>query len=310
LQAERKLKAPETISRSGILDESNRRTKRYLKKLAEDRDDFDEDDIEQMRKDLLKEYKDVLQPTPPRLPPKREIEHEINIIDPTLNYKYRLPKCPESLKPAFMEKLNRYVEASWWIVGTANQAAPMLCIRKPDGRLRTVVDCRARNANTRRDVTPFPDQDAIIDKVARANHVSKLDLADAYEQIRVRQEHVEHTAFATPVGTYLSQVMQQGDCNAPATFQRLMTHIFRKLMERSTDPYMDDVFLTTERVKAHYYDLREIFEILRKEQLYLNPKKVFLFVNEVECLGHVIKGNAIYPARDKLRFGNGDDLGA
>ena len=85
--------------------------------------------------------------------------------------------------------------------GESSQAAPMLCIRKPDGRLRTVVDCRARNANTKRAVTLFPDQDTIIDDMARAKFMSKIDLADAYEQVLVAKEHIKHTV--TPKSVWM-----------------------------------------------------------------------------------------------------------
>ena len=46
------------------------------------------------------------------------------------------------------------------------QAAPMLCIPKKTGKLRMVIDCRKRNDNTVKDVTPFPDQDQIWMDVA------------------------------------------------------------------------------------------------------------------------------------------------
>jgi hypothetical protein len=105
----------------------------------------------------------------------------------------------------------------------------MLCIRKKDSHLRTVVDARQRNENTVKDITPLPDQEVIREDVARGRIRSKIDLSDAYDQVCVRTEDVDKTAFTTIMGTYVSHVMQQGDCNAPATFQRLMTSIFRDI---------------------------------------------------------------------------------
>ena len=47
-----------------------------------------------------------------------------------------------------------------------------------------------------------------------------------YKQICVEPNDIWKTAFATVFGTHLSHVMQQEDCNAPATFQWLMTITF------------------------------------------------------------------------------------
>ena len=101
----------------------------------------------------------------------------------------------------------------------AHQVVPMLCIPKKNGKLHTVFDLREQNNNTVKDVTPFPDQDIIHNDMARAAYHSKLDMSEAYEQIRIILEHVHKTAFATVLGTFRSQVMQMGDCNAPSTFQ-------------------------------------------------------------------------------------------
>ena len=60
-----------------------------------------------------------------------------------------------------------------------------------------VFDLRMQNENTKKDVSPFPDQDTIRHDIARAAYSSKLDMLEAYEQIRVRPEDVPKTAFAT-----------------------------------------------------------------------------------------------------------------
>ena len=75
-------------------------------------------------------------------------------------------------------------------------------------------------------MTPFPDQDIIHNDMARVAYRSKLDISEVYEQVHIIPEHVHKTVFATVLGTFRSQVMQMGDCNAPSTFQQLMTTIF------------------------------------------------------------------------------------
>ena len=143
-------------------------------------------------------------------------------------YAYRLPTCPVAFYDQFHTKLEWYMRVGWWKEQSVVQAAPLMCIPKKDGKLRRVIDTRQHNDNTVKDVTPMPDQELIWEDVARAKYRSKFDLADAYKQVRVEPGDVHKTAFATIMGTYVSNVVQQGDCNAPATFQRLMTAIFRE----------------------------------------------------------------------------------
>ena len=92
----------------------------------------------------------------------------------------------------------------------------MLCILKKNGKLRTVFNLRMQNENTEKDVSPFPDQDTIWHDVARAAYRSKLDMSEAYEQIRVRDEEVPNSVgevWSSPVISprlwlkYLMQMM-------------------------------------------------------------------------------------------------------
>ena len=183
-------------------------------------------DIPRLRNEWKEKYAAIFGSIPLKLPPFREVNHEINLMDPEKRINYCLPKCPEHYRPELSEKIQRYTTAKWWLLATARQAVPMLCIPKKNGKLQTVFDLHEQNDNTVKDVTPFLDQDNIRHDVVRCTYQSKLDMSKAYEQIRIRMTDIPKTAFATILGTFVSQVMQQGDCNTPSTFERLMTAIF------------------------------------------------------------------------------------
>ncbi len=117
----------------------------------------------------------------------------------------------------------------------------MLCLSKKDRHLWTVVDCRQHNENTVKDVTPMPDQDSIWEDIAKAKYQLKIDLSNVYEQVRITPNDIWKTTFATIWGTFTSTVMQQGDCNAPATFQHLMTSIFQDVIRIFMHVYIDDI---------------------------------------------------------------------
>ena len=259
-----------------------------------------DEELAQLRREWLDSCQDILNGAPSCLPPLREINHRIPIIDESKVYNYHLPRCPVSIKQALSDKIERYEKAGWWKRAVATQAAPMLCVPKKNGSLRTVVDCRRRNDNTARDVTPFPDQDEIRADVARAKYRSKIDLSDAYEQIRIEPEDVHKTAFATVYGTFVSYVMQQGDCNAPSTFQRLMTYVFREYIGRFVHVYLDDIFVYSDSVEQHQEHLKLVFDKLREAQLYLKAEKCDLYSPRMECLGHIVDDKGIHADEDKM----------
>ena len=145
-----------------------------------------------------------------------------------------------------------------------------------------VFDLHMRNENTKKDISPFPDQDTIWHDIARAAYRSKLDMSEAYKQIRVRPEDVPKTAFATIFGMFISLVMQQGDCNAPSTFQKLMTAVFRDYITCFIHVYLDNIFIYSSSIEEHKKHLELVFNKLCEAQLYLSRDKVDLYSQRMD----------------------------
>ena len=235
-----------------------------------------------------------------KLPPLHEVNHRIPLVDEGKQYSYHLPRCPDSLKPQLAEKIQLYTSAKWWIMASMPQVAPMLCIPKKTGKLRTMIDCRKRNDNMVKDVTPFPDQDQIRMDVARVKYRSKIDLLNAYEQVHVEPEDIKKMAFSTVFGTFLSQVMQQGDCNTPATFQQLMTVVLREYIGRFVHVYLNDIFVFSNMLKEHERHLRLMLDALAKAEFYLECDKCDLYVVRLDCLGHMIDKHGVHADTNKM----------
>ena len=179
----------------------------------------------------------------------------------------------------------------------------MLCIPKSaknPNELRTVFDLREQNLNTHKDLTPMPDQDAIRNAVAKARYRSKCDISNAYELIRVEPEDVWKTAFSTIAGTFASNVMQQGDCNAPSTFQRFITHLLRDFIGKFVYAYLDDIFIFLETIEEHQRHIQLVIERLRESRMVLNPKKCDFFSKKMDCLGHIIDDHGIHADSSKM----------
>ena len=61
--------------------------------------------------------------------------------------------------------------------------------------------------------------------------------------------------------------------NVGATYQRLMTKIFKPLLGRTVEVYIDDIVLKSKTREEHALHLQKIFHILRRYDMKLNPSK-------------------------------------
>jgi hypothetical protein len=102
----------------------------------------EEDALPDLHKKWMQDAADILRGAPERLPPMREVNHKIPLIDENMRYNYHLLCCPNTLKPQLSEKIQRYTRSSWWEEANVSQAAPMLCLPKKSGRLHMVIDAR------------------------------------------------------------------------------------------------------------------------------------------------------------------------
>ena len=134
----------------------------------------------------------------------------------------------EAFLPQLRDKINAELETGRLYPAQDSEACSMFMIKKHDKQnvARFLHDLVDRNANTRKDNTPIPDIPSIINTVAQHSYRSNIDLTNGYHNVRIEPESEEFTSFYTTFGTFRTRVMQQGDCNAPATFMKLMNWIF------------------------------------------------------------------------------------
>ena len=187
-----------------------------------------------------------------------------------------------------------------------HNAAPMLLLRKPvppgdkTVKLRTLVDLRERNANTKKVASPLPDILVLLHQVASKRYQSLIDGQDAYEQIRVEPEDVPKTLMITPDGTMVSHVLQIGDTNAVPTFMAIMTNIFMPFLGIWIDIYIDDIVIHTDTLKEHIQRVKQVIDILRDNKFYLAADKLHFMAKTLRLLRHVITDKGIKLDRNKV----------
>ena len=61
--------------------------------------------------------------------------------------------------------------------------------------------------------------------------------------------------------------------NVGVTYQRMVTKIFRPLIGKSIEVYIDDMLVKSKECPDHTRHLQEVFELLQKHNMKLNPLK-------------------------------------
>jgi len=63
-----------------------------------------------------------------------------------------------------------------------------MIVKKKDGKLRLCADYRALNDVTKKDRPPLPLISEALHRLEGAKYFTKLDIKDAYHNIRIREE--------------------------------------------------------------------------------------------------------------------------
>lgn len=241
------------------------------------------------------------------LPPLREINHSIPLIDTTKVYSWCPVKCLDAHRESWIEKRDAYLKSGRWKMTNARNTSPMLLLTKPSTgvkgvppRLRMVCDLRERNANTHKLTSPLPDMESILCRVSRKPYRSLIDGKDSYKQICVIPEHVNRPAMTTPDGNMVSLVLQQGDCNAIATYQSLMNHIFGPFISVFMDVYLDNIILYSDSISEHVRHVKIVIDVLRRESLFLSTSKLHFLCVTLKILGRLVDNDGIRMDPDKV----------
>nr|GFB22424.1 transposon Ty3-I Gag-Pol polyprotein [Tanacetum cinerariifolium] len=233
----------------------------------------------------LEDFKDVIPNEIPTGLPMREVQHCINLVPGSV-----LPnKAAYRMNPKEHEELQRQVDKIFkkgvLQESKSPYAVPALLVPKKDGSWRMCVDSRAINRITIKYRFPIPRLDDLLVQLFGDIVFSKIDLRSGYHQIRFRPGDEWKTAFKMKSGLYEWLVMPFGLSNAPNTFMRAMTKIFRPLMEKCVVVYFDNILCLKGSSFQWTKEVQKTFGIVKRKMeeapvlVLPDLEKIF----EVEC---------------------------
>ena len=120
---------------------------------------------------------------------------------------------------------------------------------------------------------------------------TKIDLADAYNQIRLAPESRKRSALSTHRGVLLQNVMPFGISSAPGYFQQIMDELTCDLPGVAV--YLNDILVSGSTVEEHFRNLQHLLKRLENKGLRCRKSKCLFAQPRIEYLGHVLTSNGI-----------------
>jgi hypothetical protein len=127
-----------------------------------------------------------------------------------------------------------------------------------------------------------------------------MDLKNGYHLIRIKEGDEWKIAFRCQYGLYTFLVMPFGLMNAAATFQDMINHIFRDMLDQGVIAYIDNGLIYAETEEEHDKLVKEVLKRLEENGLVISPEKCVWASNKVEFLGYIISEDGIEMAKDKV----------
>ena len=261
------------------------------------RDGFIPTELQQCALDtVLAKFDDVLCPTP-GLTSQMTLAINTGDAAPVRSHPYRIPP---RWRTEVKQQLDQLLELGIIRVSESPWSSAVVTVRKKDGGCRICVDYRAVNGVTAPDPYQMPFIEDILDTLAPAAFLSKIDLNKGFHQIPIRDEDMAKTAFCTPWGKFQFSRMPFGLRNGPAVFQRLMDKILHHDLAFSR-VYIDDIVVFSASWVEHCQHLDTVLNRLQKAGLTVNLSKSMWGQVRFEFLGHMVGAGKVSPAECKIK---------
>ena len=138
---------------------------------------------------------------------------------------------------------------------------------------------------------PMPLPEDLMRKLGGGYGFTKIDLADAYNQIMLAPDSQKRLALSTPRGVLLQMRLPFGITSAPGYFQEIMDQLTSDL--RGVAVYMDDNLVSGTTASEHLQNLRALLHRLESKSHRCRLEKCVFAQPSVEYLGHILLSQGI-----------------
>ena len=187
---------------------------------------------------------------------RRVIEHSLNIYATKKPIQQKRRVFASEQNKAIMEEVEKLLTAGFirevyypkWLVN-------VVMVKKSSEKWRMCVDFIDLNNACPKDSFPLPRIDQLVDSTIGHKLLTFMDAFLGYNQILMKEEDQEKTAFVTSQSLYCYKCMPFGLKNVGTNYQRLVNQMFTKQIGRNMEVYVDDMLVKSREAKTHLADL-------------------------------------------------------
>ena len=186
-------------------------------------------------------------------------------------------------------------------------ASPIFAQRKPNGKLRVLVDLRKINTLIADDYTnnnyPVSTLSDAPQHLAGKSLFCKLDCSQAYHCLQMAdQRSVEMLAFNFASRTFAYRRLAQGLSRSVSAFSSFMREYLDPVVKADQcAQYVDDIGIAANDATDLTWNIRAVCKCSRQAGLKLTIEKCHFGVRQVEFLGRTISSEGVLPQSHKIQ---------
>ena len=235
-----------------------------------------------------------------------EVKVKLTPKDDKAVYSQSLPMPIHLKEDLIVERALMHKYGIITVLPFSKHASPIFAQRKPNGKIRLLVDLRKINTLIADDYTnnnlPVSTLSDAAQHLAGKSLFCKLDCSQAYHCLQMAdQRSVEMLAFNF-ARTFAYRRLAQG--------LRRYVSAFSSFMREYLDPavkadqcghYVDDVGIAANNAMDLTQNIRAVFKCIRNAGLKLTFEKCHFGVRQVEFLGRTISSEGVLPQSHKIQ---------
>ena len=229
------------------------------------------------------------------------VVHKVRINTEVTPVRQKLRQIPFALRDKVSAEVKRLLEND--IIEKVSEPSEwvsnVVVVTKPSGKIRLCIDLRMPNKAVITDGYAIPRIEELLHTMKGCGVFSKIDLSEAYLQLRLHKDSRELTTFITHDGLFRFKRCPFGLASCPSAFQSVMTTLLKGIP--GVVCYLDDILISAASQELHDERLAMVMKKLHDSGVVYNKDKCTFSVSKISYLGHEVSRAGIKPSPDKMK---------